>query len=128
MLTLDEAHMLSPRVFLDQAVFDHLRHVAIGYYNREKCTQFYIGITNNLERRRKEHEAKKPQFKWMCPIYEEPAAHMSLNGNFDSLELNAIKKFRGGIANPHLGNKIVMTCANDMPGLEPKKILYLLVG
>lgn len=118
-------YRLNQSVVDRRAVLDHLHSVLKVYAMKPDFSLFYIGITSNLPRRLKSHQTEKPHFKLMIPIYEEQ--RMLLSDSFDSMEREAITRFRGGIKHPDTGQ---MLLANDNgPGAaNPKSVLYVLVG
>ncbi len=124
-LDLDYSHQMAVDVLEKQAIIGHLRGVLNTYVNNPAYSRFYIGITSNLQTRRAEHAREKPQFKKMCPIYEEssPRADMA----FHALERDAINALRQGIFNPSNPNK-KMVCENLPTGSLPKNCLYVLIG
>lgn len=124
-LELNIKHKMTVGVLDNNAVISHLRSVLNTYVNNPAYSKFYIGITSNLEDRLAEHKRTKPQFKLMCPIYEEsnPKSDMA----FHRLEKDAINQLRSGIVNPsNPGNK--MLCENGPGGSLPKNVLYVLIG
>ncbi len=124
-LKLNYEHQMTVGVLDNSAVISHLRGILNTYVNNPAYSRFYIGITSNLEARRASHERKKPQFKMMCPIYEEsnPKSDMA----FHRLERDAINQLRSGMVNPsNPSNK--MRCENGPGGSLPKNWLYVLIG
>jgi hypothetical protein len=109
-----------------QPVIGHLRDVLKSFASKPEYTRFYIGITSDLDRRLAEHRGRAMQFRWMCPIYEEPESHMDDN-SFDLLEREALMTFRGGIVHPQTG-KMALKYENLQQGSPPKRCLYILVG
>ena len=124
-LELNYKHQMNVGVLDNKAVIAHLRGVLNTYVNNPAYSRFYIGITSDLETRRASHQLEKPQFKMMCPIYEEsnPKADMA----FHSLERDAINQLRKGIVNPSDPSK-KMLCENGPSGSLPKNWLYVLIG
>lgn len=124
-LTLTYDHILNVSVLRNEAIISHLRDVLNTYVNKPNFSRFYIGITSDIETRRLDHERKKPNFRLMCPIYEEsnPKSDMA----FHSLERDAINALRSGMKNPTDASKS-MSCENGPGGSLPKSWLYVLVG
>jgi hypothetical protein len=118
--------LLKQDVVSTQAVIGHLRSVLHSFANKPGFTRFYIGITNNLQRRLSEHRADKPLFQWMCPVMEEAMPHVA-EGSFDALERDAILAFRAGIRHPD-SRQMLLSCDNAATGTSPKNYLYVLVG
>jgi hypothetical protein len=117
-------YLLRAGVIHHGAVIGHLREVLNSFAAKPEYSKFYIGITNDLNRRLSQHQRTKPSFKWMCPIYEEEP---NLVGNaFDRLEREAITQFSGGVKNRQTGR--VLKCDNGPAGALPKTYLYILVG
>jgi hypothetical protein len=108
-----------------KAVLGHLRTVLNSFASKGTYSKFYIGITGNVEERLQGHRTKRPDFKLMIPIYEEPANF--LDDSFDRLERDAIQAFRGGIVHPET-KKLLLACDNGPDGAAPKTTLYILVG
>lgn len=124
-LELNYKHQMTVGVLDNRAVISHLRGVLSTYVNNPIYSKFYIGITSDLKTRRASHEREKPQFKMMCPIYEEsnPKSDMAFHG----LERDAINQLRQGIVNPSDPSKN-MRCDNVPGGSLPKNCLYVLIG
>jgi hypothetical protein len=106
-------------------VIGHLESVLKSFAAKPEYTQFYIGITGDVEERLYGHQRKRPEFKLMIPIYEEPSHYM--DDSFDRLERDAIAAFRGGIRHP-VTNAVTLKCDNGAEGAAPKTTLYILVG
>lgn len=117
--------LLKQGVIARLPVISHLRTVLNSFANKPEFTRFYIGITSDLDRRLAEHRGNDRQFKWMCPIYEEPESHMDEN-SFDLLEREALMAFKGGIVHPE--TRKMLTFENLREGSPPKRCLYILVG
>lgn len=107
------------------SVVSHLREVLNSFAAKQGCNQFYVGITGDLDRRRKEHEADstKKCFTLMCVIHGEPVNIVA--NSFHNLEKLAIERFGGGVINPATGARL--TCANGPGGSTGKNWLYILV-
>jgi hypothetical protein len=106
-------------------VIGHLRSVLNNFAAKPEYTKFYIGITGDVEERLYGHQRKRPEFKLMIPIYEEPSHYM--DDSFDRLERDAIAAFRGGIRHPET-HAMALKCDNGAEGAAPKTTLYILVG
>jgi hypothetical protein len=106
-------------------VIGHLRSVLNNFAAKPEYTKFYIGITGDVEERLYGHQRKRPEFKLMIPIYEEPSHYM--DDSFDRLERDAIAAFRGGIHHPET-HAMALKCDNGAEGAAPKTTLYILVG
>ena len=120
-----EKYMLTRGVVDRAAVIGHLDLVLKAFANKPEYNKFYIGITNDVETRLRDHQGRKPDFKLMVPIYEEQAILME--GSFDRLEREAITAFRQGIKHPDT-RKMLLRCDNGPGGAPPKTTLYILVG
>ncbi len=118
-------YLLSAGVVGHDAVMGHLLQVLKAFANKPEYKKFYIGITNDLETRLREHQRKKPDFLLMVPIYEEQA--VLVENSFDRLEREAISAFRSGIEHP-VTHQILLRCDNGPGGAPPKQLLYILVG
>lgn len=124
--------LLKQSVIARLPVISHLRTVLgsfavkVDANGKQVFERFYIGITSDLDRRFTEHRGKDLQFKWMCPIYEEPDSHLGEN-SFDLLEHEALMAFKGGIRHPKT-QEMMLTYANLREGSPPKRCLYILVG
>ena len=105
------------------AVIGHLREVLNVFASKADCNTFYIGITNDLKRRRREHERDRPEYTLMCAIHKEEINIVS--DSFHNLEASAVAQFRAGVINKSTGR--VLRCANDVSGSLAKNWLYLLV-
>ncbi|WP_058554171.1 hypothetical protein [Thiohalocapsa sp. ML1] len=117
-------HFRIPVGTVDQeAVLSHLKDVLNSFAAKQDCTKFYIGITNHLARRLKEHQKTRPEFTLMCAIYKEEQSH--LGDRFHNLESAAIARFRGGVLNKSTGR--LLRCDNTPGGQQPHNWLYLLV-
>ena len=93
------------------------------FASKADCSKFYIGITNDLKRRRREHERERPEYTLMCAIYKEEINIVS--DSFHNLEATAVAQFRAGVVNKATGR--VLRCGNDVSGSPAKNWLYLLV-
>jgi hypothetical protein len=84
----------------NEVVLGHLEWVLKSFAAKPEYSRFYIGITNELERRLADHrgDATKKDFRLMCPIVEEESPQ-ALGGAFDGLELAAIARFNPGVMN-----------------------------
>ena len=124
-LQLTYYYRLPKPTILQEAVFDHLRFVLRHFAASGDCSKFYIGITNDLERRRKEHEGNpnRAEFTLMCAIHSEEGSH--LDDSFLNLEKQAIDTFRQGVVVPKTNQRLV--CANGPGGSSAKNWLYVLV-
>jgi hypothetical protein len=120
-----EKYMLSHGAVDRAAVIGHLRDVLKAFANKPEYTKFYIGITNDVDTRLRDHQVRKPDFKLMVPIYEEQA--ILLENSFDRLERDAINALRDGIRHPET-RKLLLQCENGLGGAPPKTTLYILVG
>ena len=111
----------------DEVVLGHLDLVLKSFAAKPEYSRFYIGITNDLDRRLTDHRAdpSKKDFRVMCPICEEESPD-ALGSAFDGLELAAIRRFNPGVVNT--ATKKVLLCTNGKSGVKPKCILYILVG
>jgi hypothetical protein len=111
----------------NEVVLGHLEWVLKSFAAKPEYSRFYIGITNELERRLADHrgDATKKDFRLMCPIVEEESPQ-ALGGAFDGLELAAIARFNPGVMNIET-NKL-LKCMNGKQGVTPKCVLYILVG
>lgn len=111
-----------------RAAIEHVRAVLKFFAAKSEFSRFYIGITNDLERRLGEHRGhpELSLYRWMCPVLEEEVPHVD-EGSFDALEQAAIRELRGGIRNPQSG-AMLLSCSNKARGALPKNILYILVG
>lgn len=118
-------YMLGHSAVDRRAVIDQVRSVLKVYAMKPEFSRFYIGITSDVETRLRDHQAKKPEYKLMIPIYEEE--RMLLSDSFDQLERDAINTFRSGIRHPDTG-RTMLTCGNGPGGARPKSVLYVLVG
>ena len=121
-MQLTYEYQLNADVIDHRSVIAHLRSVLNALANKPHYSEFYIGITNDLERRKKEHMEKG--FKLMCPIYQEPANFVA--NSFHNLERDAINTFRNGIQHPTTG-QVLLRCANTPGGSLAKNWLYVMV-
>ncbi|KWI43332.1 hypothetical protein [Burkholderia stagnalis] len=119
-----DKYMLKAGVISHDAVIGHLHQVLKSFAAKQEYSKFYIGITSNLNTRLASHRANKPDFKWMCPIYEE-AGNLVENA-FDRLERKAVMKFNAGIKDQ--SGQLLLQCSNGPGGALPKNLLYILVG
>lgn len=117
--------MLKRSVDARSIILGHLHSVLKSFAAKPEYSQFYIGITRDLDARLSDHRGKRPDFKLMVPIYEEPAN--IVDSAFDVLEHEAIKTFRNGITHPET-QQMLLRCANKPDGARPKTMLYILVG
>jgi hypothetical protein len=117
--------MLKRSVDARPVILGHLHSVLKSFAMKPEYSKFYIGITRDLDARLADHQGKKPDFKLMVPIYEEPAN--IVDSAFDVLEHEAIKTFRDGIIHPDT-RKTLLRCTNGPGGARPKTLLYILVG
>lgn len=124
-LIQDQKYMMKRSAVDRRAVIEHLRLVLAAFAMKGQYTQFYIGITRDIDARLYDHQKKKPQFSLMVPIYEEPGVFMS--DSFDFLERDAINAFRKGVVHPTTGKQL-LTCANGPGAATPKTTLYVLIG
>ncbi len=124
-LLLEERYRLTAGVINHEAVLSHLESVLKAFATKPEYSEFYIGITGNLERRRREHQSEKPTYKLMCPIYSEQS--IVLADSFHNLESAAINRFSQGIRHPETG-QVLLRCENSARGSQAKNWLYLLVG
>ena len=123
-LKLTEAFMLKHSALGHEQVLDHLRDILKRFLTQTDATRFYIGMTNDLARRRQEHEEKKPEFTLMCVIHgEDPQMGAAIN--LDDLEAQAIARFRSGVTNPTTGK--ALRCTNTQGGAPQKQWLYVLL-
>ena len=106
-----------------EAVVAHLLQVLKVFAAKADCTKFYLGITNDIRRRHKEHQREKPEYTLMCAIYGEPAVHVE--DSFHNLERLAVQRFQGGILNPTTNRRLI--CENTPAVSKGKNWLYLLV-
>ncbi|AYZ65115.1 GIY-YIG nuclease family protein [Burkholderia multivorans] len=121
-----DKYMLKVDVIRHSDVISHLHQVLKIFAKKNpEYSKFYIGITSDLNKRLSSHQANKPSFKLMCPIYREP--HNLVGNAFDRLEREAIMNFRGGIKHSGTG-EVALECDNDLDGARPKNWLYILVG
>ena len=107
------------------AVVAHLRLVLVSFANKGGYTKFYIGITNDVDTRLRDHQRRKPEFQLMVPIYEEDAN--LVENSFDRLERDTIAAFRAGIVHPDT-RQLLLRCANGPDAAPPKTTLYVLIG
>lgn len=56
---------------LPEAVIGHIRDVLKVYLMKPEFTKFYVGITQDVNRRLQEHQRKKLEYKLMIPVYDE---------------------------------------------------------
>ena len=105
-----------------RAVISHLRDVLNAFAAKPQYSEFYIGITNDLDRRKSEHESKG--YKLMCVIYQEPINFVA--NSFHNLERDAINAYRSGIQHPTT-KQLLLRCANKPSGSLAKNWLYILV-
>lgn len=117
--------MLKRTVDSRPIIISHLRSVLNSFAMKPGNSKFYIGITRDLQQRLAEHRQKKPDFKLMVPIYEEPA--IVVDSAFDVLEHEAIQALRSGIVHPDT-KKTLLACANGPGAARPKTLLYVLIG
>ncbi|MQA89834.1 MAG: GIY-YIG nuclease family protein [Gemmatimonas sp.] len=122
-LKLTYHYRLKREVVDYEGVIGHLRDVLKAFLMKPDCSQFYIGITNDLERRRREHQTEKPAFTLMCAIYGETPRPGE--DSFRKLELDAIRQFQDGVRNPVNGK--VLRCSNTAGGTPDQRWLYVLV-
>ena len=125
MIVPRDKYLLSRGVVDREAVLGHLRMVLNAFANKPENSRFYIGITNDLETRLQGHQARKPEFRVMVPIYEEQ--EILFESSFDRLERDAINTFRAGVVHPE-SRKVLLRCENGPGGATPKTTLYILVG
>lgn len=105
------------------AVLGHLQAVLNVFASKPDCTKFYIGITGDLKKRRRQHEQERPEYTLMCAIHKEES-HL-ITDSFQKLEAAAITRFQGGVLNKATGR--VLRCGNAIGGTRPQNWLYLLV-
>ena len=120
-----ERFMLARGTIDRRAVVAPVRSVLVIFAAKGQYSKFYVGITGGLDERLKQHSARKPEFRLMVPVYEEPAQYHA--DAFDHLELDTINALRGGIVHPDT-KRVVLTCANGPGGAAAKRWLYLLLG
>jgi hypothetical protein len=120
-----DKHLFSRSAVDRRAVIEHLRLVLISFAVKGNYRKFYVGITRDVETRLRDHQSKKPDFKLMVPIYEEPSTFMA--DSFDFLERDAIMAFRAGIRHPDT-KRLLLECANGPGAATPKTTLYILLG
>jgi hypothetical protein len=123
-LKLTYAFALKDSALSHERVLDHLNDILKKFLVQTDATKYYIGMTNDIETRRAQHEKKKPEFTLMCVIHGEDPA-MASDLKLDDLEALAINRFRSGITNPTTGRRL--TCANTVSGMAPKLWLYVLL-
>jgi len=121
-LQLNYDYQIPADVINHRAVISHLRDVLNAFAAKAQYNEFYIGITNDLERRKREHESKG--YKLMCMIYQEPINFVA--NSFHNLERDAIIAYRNGIKHPNTGQTL-LRCANQPSGSLAKNWLYILV-
>ena len=111
----------------NEVVLGHLDLVLKSFAAKAEYSRFYIGITNDLDRRLADHrgDSTKKDFRLMCPIVEEESPQ-ALGSAFDGLELAAIARFNPGVMNTE--TKKLLKCMNGKQGVTPKCVLYVLVG
>ena len=115
---------------LPDAVMGHIRDVLKVFLMKPDFSKFYVGITQDLERRLKEHQKHKPEYRLMIPVYDEIGVHPP--ETFDRLEQLAIKTFgpaQGTVfthPNAPAGRKL--TFDNRRENAVPQNTLYLLLG
>jgi len=123
-LKLTFAFALKDSALGHDRVLDHLRDILKKFLVQTDATKYYIGMTSDLEARRRQHEGSKPDFTLMCVIHGEDP-QMSADLRLDDLEAMAIAKFRSGILNPTTGR--MLRCVNSVSGSAPKQWLYVLL-
>lgn len=121
-LQLSYEYKIPVDVIDHRAVLSHLRDVLNTFAAKPLYREFYIGITNDLERRRKEHDGKG--YKLMCAIHDQP--DIVVGNSFHNLEREAIQMFRDGIKHPDT-KSVLLRCANSPSGSLAKNWLYILV-
>ena len=111
----------------NEVVLGHLELVLKSFASKPEYSRFYIGITNDLDRRLADHrgDPNKKDFRLMCPIVEEESPE-ALGSAFDGLELAAIARFNPGVMNTE--TRKLLRCTNGKQGVTPKCVLYILVG
>lgn len=122
-LKLTHYYRLQRDVVDHAAVIGHLHLVLNKFLRTGDCSRFYIGITGDLENRRRQHERERPEFTLMCSIYSEPGSIIA--DDFHALEARALSTFQRGVFNPATGKRLL--CTNVAAGSRPKRWLYLLV-
>lgn len=116
-------YKLDRHVIDHEIIISHLGSVLKSFANKG-FSQYYIGITNDLQQRLAQHQRERPEFRLMVPIYEEATGHAETN--FERLEREAITKSKALFSDPRTLKK--MTCANTQAGTRVKAMLYVLVG
>jgi hypothetical protein len=115
---------------LPEAVIGHIRDVLKSFLMKPGYTKFYVGITQNVNRRLQQHQQSKPEYKLMIPVYDETGVQAS--DSFDQLEQLAIRTFgpKHGTEFSHplapAGRKLIFDNRRENP--PPQNTLYLLVG
>jgi hypothetical protein len=125
-IEISDQYKMKVSAVSQEMILGHLDLVLKNLAMKGRYSQFYIGITNNLEQRAREHAAHKPDFKLMCPIYEEQAIVVATD-SFHNLERDAIKRFRKGVIHPD-SQRVLLQCANGPDGSIAKNWLYIIVG
>ncbi|MEZ5579154.1 MAG: GIY-YIG nuclease family protein [Candidatus Competibacteraceae bacterium] len=123
-LKLTYRYRLPASVTNHAAVIGHLREVLNVFASKADCNKFYIGITNDLKRRRREHERERPEYALMCAIYKEEINIVSDEFSQPGSHLPWLQ-FQGGVVNKATNR--VLRCGNDVSGSPAKNWLYLLV-
>lgn len=123
-LKLTSAFALKDSALGHNQILDHLRDILTKFLVQTDATRYYIGMTSDIEARRRQHETSKPDFTLMCVIHGEDP-HMAADLKIDDLEAQAISRFRSGIHNPATGRRL--RCANSVSGTAPKQWLYVLL-
>lgn len=124
-----ERYMMHSMV-IPEAVMSHLRTVLMKYLADPAYSKFYVGITQDVDRRLDEHRRTKPEYKLMIPICQDKAVRHA--ERFDQLEQLAIQTFGPGngtaFTHPNAppGRKLLFD--NRRENSQPQNILYLLVG
>ena len=124
-----DKHVMKHTV-LPEAVMGHIRDVLKAYLMKPEYTKFYVGITQDVNRRLQQHQRTKPEYKLMIPVYDETGVHPP--DSFDQLEQLAIRtfgpthgtEFTHPLAPP--GRKLIFD--NRRENSPPQNTLYLLVG
>ncbi len=113
-----------------EAIMGHIRDVLNVFLMKPDFTKFYVGITQNENRRLEQHRRKKMEYQLMIPIYDETGVHPP--DSFDQLEQLAIRTFgpaQGTVfSNPKApaGRKLIFD--NRRENSPPQNTLYLLLG
>ena len=112
------------------AVMSHIRDVLKVYLMKPEFTKFYIGITQDVNRRLQQHQRAKLEYKLMIPVYDETGVHPM--DSFDQLEQLAIMTFGPAYGtefshpNAPAGRKLIFD--NRRENSPPQNTLYLLLG